>query len=266
VAVLVREGPGEVEQMIEWGMRVDRDADGSVSLGREGGHRQDRIVHADGDATGAALAAALIARVRALGSVRLFDRCFALDVLTRDDAGERRAAGVLTWHPRFGLQIVWARATVLASGGAGQVYRETTNPKVTTGDGIAMALRAGAELSDLEFFQFHPTALYVAGAGRMLISEAVRGEGAHLAVCVPAIEQPAALVPFFRKAGLVELRCDNDGTEPLRHHDRLVVAGHCRRPDRGGVHPPVATGYANAFHRQSVAAIFNVAFRRALIG
>lgn len=180
VAVLVREGPGEVEQMIEWGMRVDRDADGSVSLGREGGHRQDRIVHADGDATGAALAAALIARVRALGSVRLFDRCFALDVLTRDDAGERRAAGVLTWHPRFGLQIVWARAVVLACGGAGQVYRETTNPKVATGDAVAMAWRAGVTVADLEFMQFHPTSLYVAGAPRHLISEAVRGEGAWL--------------------------------------------------------------------------------------
>ena len=180
VSVLVREGPGEVEQMIEWGMKVDRDADGTVSLGREGGHRQDRIVHADGDATGAALAAALIAKVRGLGTVRLFDRCFALDVLTREDAGERRAAGVLTWHPRFGLQIVWARAIVLACGGAGQVYRETTNPKVATGDAVAMAWRAGATVADLEFMQFHPTSLYVAGAPRHLISEAVRGEGAWL--------------------------------------------------------------------------------------
>jgi L-aspartate oxidase len=118
--------------------------------------------------------------VRALGSVRLFDRCFALDVLTRDDAGERRAAGVLTWHPRFGLQIVWARAVVLACGGAGQVYRETTNPKVATGDAVAMAWRAGVTVADLEFMQFHPTSLYVAGAPRHLISEAVRGEGAWL--------------------------------------------------------------------------------------
>jgi L-aspartate oxidase len=121
----------------------------------------------------------LIERTRATRGIRIFDRCFAIDLLRAAD-GSGRVLGALTWHPRYGLQIMWARATVLASGGAGQVFRETTNPKVATGDGVAMAWRAGAELADLEFFQFHPTALYVAGAGRMLISEAVRGEGAHL--------------------------------------------------------------------------------------
>ena len=179
VRTLVAEGPREVAQLLEWGMQVDRASDGSPALGLEGGHRRARIVHSDGDATGHELARCLIARTRATRGIRVFDRCFAIDLLQAPD-GSGRVAGALTWHPRHGLQIVWARATVLASGGAGQVYRETTNPKVTTGDGIAMAWRAGAELSDLEFFQFHPTALYVAGAGRMLISEAVRGEGAHL--------------------------------------------------------------------------------------
>jgi len=179
VRTLVAEGPRELAQLLEWGMQVDRAADGSPALGLEGGHRHARIVHSDGDATGHELARCLIARTRATRGIRVFDRCFAVDLLRAPD-GSGRITGALTWHPRFGLQIVWARATVLASGGAGQAYRETTNPKVATGDGVAMAWRAGAALSDLEFFQFHPTALYVAGAGRLLISEAVRGEGAHL--------------------------------------------------------------------------------------
>jgi L-aspartate oxidase len=176
---LVEEGPREIAQLLEWGMQLDRGSDGRPALGLEGGHRHARIVHSDGDATGHELARCLIERTRATRGIRVFDRCFAVDLLRAPD-GTGRVTGALTWHPRHGLQIIWARATVLASGGAGQVFRETTNPKVTTGDGIAMAWRAGAELSDLEFFQFHPTALYVAGAGRMLISEAVRGEGAHL--------------------------------------------------------------------------------------
>lgn len=179
VRALVTEGPREVAQLLEWGMQVDRAADGSPALGLEGGHRHARILHADGDATGHELARCLIERTRATRGIRVFDRCFAVDLLRAPD-GSGRVTGALTWHPRFGLQIVWARAVVLASGGAGQAYRETTNPKVATGDGVAMAWRAGAALADLEFFQFHPTALYVAGAGRLLISEAVRGEGAWL--------------------------------------------------------------------------------------
>lgn len=179
VRTLVEEGPREVERLLEWGMRIDRTQDGAPALGLEGGHRHARIVHSDGDATGHELARCLVERTRATRGIRVFDRCFAVDLL-RTSGSSRRVAGALTWHPRHGLQIVWARATVLASGGAGQVYRETTNPRVATGDGLAMAWRAGADLADLEFMQFHPTALYVAGAGRMLISEAVRGEGAHL--------------------------------------------------------------------------------------
>jgi L-aspartate oxidase len=182
VRTLVEEGPAEIARLLEWGMRLDRAPDGTPALGLEGGHRHARIVHADGDATGHELARCLIERLRATRGVRVFDRCFAVDLLRAPcaDAPEGRVAGALTWHPRYGLQIVWARATVLATGGSGRVYRETTNPRVATGDGLAMAWRAGAELADLEFTQFHPTALYVAGAGRLLISEAVRGEGAHL--------------------------------------------------------------------------------------
>ncbi len=175
VRVLVEEGPREIEQLMRWGMRVDRKQDGSVSLGLEGGHGHPRILHSDGDATGRELMRALAAAARATAGIRLFDNCFAIDLCT-DAKG--RVAGALTWHPRYGLQVIWARATILAAGGAGQVYRETSNPRVATGDAIAMAWRAGAVVRDLEFMQFHPTTLYVAGAPRHLVSEAVRGEGA----------------------------------------------------------------------------------------
>ncbi len=180
---VVDEGPGEIERLIHWGMRLDRDAQGALQLAREGGHHRNRIVHADGDATGRELVRCLIARAKSIAesshSIRLFDRCFSLDLISAGAAGTP-VLGAITHHPRYGLQIIWAKATVLASGGAGQVYRETTNPKVATGDGVAMAWRAGAAIADLEFMQFHPTTLYVAGASRALLSEAIRGEGGHL--------------------------------------------------------------------------------------
>ncbi|MSR69924.1 MAG: L-aspartate oxidase [Phycisphaerales bacterium] len=175
VRILVEEGPQEIEHLMRLGMRVDRKCDGSISLGLEGGHGHARILHSDGDATGRELMRALIAAVRETAGIRLFDNCFAIDLCT-DAKG--RVAGAVTWHPRYGLQVIWARATILAAGGAGQVYRETSNPRVATGDAIAMAWRAGAVVRDLEFMQFHPTTLYVAGAPRHLVSEAVRGEGA----------------------------------------------------------------------------------------
>ncbi len=180
VRALVEEGPVEIQQLLKWGMRVDRDESGQPALGLEGGHHCHRIIHSDGDATGVELARCLVEKVRQQRRVRVFDRCFVIDILVDQRNGQRRAAGVLTWHPRHGLQIIWAKATVLASGGCGQIFRETSNPKVATGDGVSMAWRAGATVTDLEFMQFHPTTLYVAGAPRHLISEAVRGEGAKL--------------------------------------------------------------------------------------
>lgn len=182
VRTLVEEGPREVEHLVSIGMRFDREPSGALALTREGGHNRRRIVHTDGDATGRELSRALLAACRAHPRIRLFDRCFALDFLTAGNAprGTDRVLGAITHHPKYGLQIIWARATVLASGGIGQLWRETTNSRIATGDGVAMAWRAGAAIADLEFVQFHPTALYVAGAGRSLISEAVRGEGAHL--------------------------------------------------------------------------------------
>jgi L-aspartate oxidase len=180
VRLLVEQGAQEVRQLLAWGMRVDRQASGEPALGLEGGHHHHRILHSDGDATGTELARCLIERARKSKRLRIFDRCFALDILVDTRRGQRRAAGLLTWHPRHGLQIIWARSIVLATGGCGQLWRETSNPRVATGDGVAMAWRAGATLADLEFMQFHPTTLYVAGAPRHLISEAVRGEGALL--------------------------------------------------------------------------------------
>ncbi|MCA9286506.1 MAG: L-aspartate oxidase [Phycisphaerales bacterium] len=183
VRTLVGEGPDRIAELIDWGMRFDREPGGGLSLGREGGHLRNRIVHTDGDATGRELARCLHAVAVAHDNIRMFDRCFSLDLLTTSGNGARsdnRVLGAITHHPRYGLQIIWAKATVLASGGAGQLFRETTNPRTATGDGLAMAWRAGAMVADLEFVQFHPTTLYVAGAARALISEAVRGEGAHL--------------------------------------------------------------------------------------
>ncbi len=176
VQALVREGPAEIEWLRSAGMCFDEGESG-VALGLEGGHGRARILHADGDQTGRALMRTLIDAAARTPGIRVFDRCFALDLCTD---GAQRVTGALTWHPRFGLQVLWARATILAAGGAGQVYRETSNPRVATGDAIAMAWRAGAQVQDLEFMQFHPTTLYVAGAPRHLISEAVRGEGARL--------------------------------------------------------------------------------------
>ncbi len=182
VQTLVDEGPREIEWLVERGMRFDRDPAGALSLTREGGHGCRRIVHSDGDATGRELSRALVASCRAHSRIRLFEKCFVLDLITAGTArrGEDRVLGAITHHPKYGLQIIWARATILAAGGLGQLWRETTNSRVATGDGIAMAWRAGAPVADLEFMQFHPTALYVAGAARSLISEAVRGEGAVL--------------------------------------------------------------------------------------
>jgi len=179
VRILTDEGPGEVERLRRWGMRFDAGADGVLELGREGGHHRGRIAHAGGAATGAELMRTLEAEARRRESLRVFTECFALDLLTSEH-GEPRVLGAITHHPRHGLQLIWAKATILACGGLGQVFRETTNPRTCTGDGIAMAWRAGAALADLEFVQFHPTVLYVAGATRALVSEAVRGAGAWL--------------------------------------------------------------------------------------
>ncbi|MCW2638921.1 MAG: nadB [Dactylosporangium sp.] len=183
VEVLVNEGPTRVRELMRWGAEFDRNADGSLMLTREGGHHANRIVHAGGDATGAEVQRALHAAVRRDPWIRLVEHALVLDLL-RDDAG--RACGV-TLHvlgegTEEGVGAILGRAVVLATGGMGQAYAVTTNPVVSTGDGVALALRAGAAVTDLEFVQFHPTALVTSAetAQQPLVSEALRGEGAYL--------------------------------------------------------------------------------------
>ncbi|MGM9439516.1 L-aspartate oxidase [Streptomyces murinus] len=183
VRLLVTEGPGAVRRLIETGAHFDESSEGGLALTREGGHHRRRIVHAGGDATGAEISRTLVEAVRARG-LRTIENALVLDLLT--DA-EGRTAGV-TLHvmgegQHDGVGAVHAPAVVLATGGMGQVFAATTNPSVSTGDGVALALRAGAEVSDLEFVQFHPTVLFLgtdAEGQQPLVSEAVRGEGAHL--------------------------------------------------------------------------------------
>jgi L-aspartate oxidase len=184
VRILVQEGPAAVKRLINLGATFDLDPSGNVALSREGGHRRDRIAHAGGDATGAEISRALVAKVLADPKVRIFEHALVLDLLK--DKNER-VCGV-TLHVMGkgkidGVGAALARAVVLATGGLGAVFQQTTNPLVATGDGVALALRAGATVADLEFVQFHPTVLWVGSDSRgsqPLISEAVRGEGAIL--------------------------------------------------------------------------------------
>ncbi|HLP84535.1 MAG TPA: L-aspartate oxidase, partial [Phycisphaerales bacterium] len=180
VRLVVEQGPKRIDEMFSWGMRVDRDEGGKVMLGREGGHAAHRIIHAGGDATGAEVQRVLLDRVKQTPGIRVFANCFALDLITPNDSEGAPVMGAITHHPKFGLQMIWARSTILAAGGSGVLFRETTNPPQATADGLAMAYRAGATLADMAYMQFHPTTLYLAGASRSLITEAIRGAGAYL--------------------------------------------------------------------------------------
>ncbi len=175
IAEVVQSAPRCIRELEAAGARFDRSG-AAIAVGREGGHSAARIVHADGDATGREIVRVLLEQARHRSRLRIFERCFAIDLLTHDGA----VVGVVTHHPKYGHQMFWAATTVLTTGGCGRLYRETTNPAVVTGDGLAMAFRAGAVLRDMEMVQFHPTTLYVAGAARALITEAVRGEGGRL--------------------------------------------------------------------------------------
>lgn len=175
VEAVIREAPNQINDLVRFGTIFDLE-NGTLALTREGGHSHRRIVHALGDATGHEVMRALLARAAAKPNVVLRDEAFTLDLLTHEGA----CVGAIVWRPGMGTVLIWAKQVILAAGGCGMVYRETTNPPVATGDGMAAAYRAGAELRDMEFMQFHPTVLYVAGSARYLISEAVRGEGAYL--------------------------------------------------------------------------------------
>lgn len=181
VEVLVREGPARVRELMEWGARFDIDRADHLSLGREGGHSRRRIARA-GDHTGREIETALLAAVAADPNIEVLEDHLALDLLvTADPSGRSVCSGALVLeHRTRQVMAVRARFTMLAAGGCGQVYRHTTNPPIATGDGIAMAYRAGARVANMEFMQFHPTALHPSEDPAFLISEAVRGEGAVL--------------------------------------------------------------------------------------
>jgi L-aspartate oxidase len=173
--VLVEEGPLRVDELLRWGTAFDREA-GKLMLTREGAHSRSRILHAHGDATGAEIGRSLLRHARSVERIDLLEWTTTVDLVT--DGGV--VAGVQLLDREGAWTEVRARAVLLASGGAGQVYSDTTNPAVATGDGIAMAWRAGAAIADMEFYQFHPTALSLPGVPRFLLSEALRGEGAFL--------------------------------------------------------------------------------------
>jgi L-aspartate oxidase len=187
VRTLVTEGPQRVRELVALGADFERTSEGEIALAREGGHQRDRIAHAGGDATGREISRALIEALNAVRDdpgIDVVEHALVIDVLTDADG---RAAGVslhvIGEGQRDGVGAALGRAVVLATGGFGQVYASTTNPPVSTGDGVAAALRAGAEIADLEFVQFHPTVMWLGRAAKgqqPLISEAVRGEGAVL--------------------------------------------------------------------------------------
>ncbi|HZY72274.1 MAG TPA: L-aspartate oxidase [Edaphobacter sp.] len=174
-AVLVEQGPRRVEELLLWGTKFDRE-NGELMRTREGAHSLPRILHANGDATGKEIAVSLLRHVREVDSIELMEWTTGVDLLVEDG----RVSGATLLDGEGGVRTIHAKAVLLASGGAGQVYSDTTNPAVATGDGIAMAYRAGAEVSDMEFYQFHPTAFSMRDAPRFLLSEALRGEGAYL--------------------------------------------------------------------------------------
>jgi L-aspartate oxidase len=230
--MVVRVAPQQINDLIQIGAKFDEE-DGHLALTREGGHSHRRIVHALGDATGHEVMRAIIARAKETPNVTIWDDTFTIDLLTH----EGRCVGAVVHRPNQGKLLIWARATILAAGGAGMVYRETTNPPVATGDGMAAAYRAGAELRDMEFMQFHPTVLYVAGSSRFLISEAVRGEGAylrdkHLDRFMLQVDPRAELAPRDIVSQAI-VRCMERTKHPnvyldLRHLDKALV--HRRFP------------------------------------
>lgn len=235
---LTAKGPEAIRQLIELGGAFDRDPEGELALGREGAHSRRRILHARGDATGAEMVRALVEALRQRPEVQVHEGVFARDLVLDDD----RVVGVLARHPGGRLVLHRAAAVVLATGGFGQLYARTTNPREATGDGLAMAARAGARLADLEMVQFHPTALDSAIDPLPLVTEALRGEGAILLDdlghrFMPAIDPLAELAPRDVVARAIRARQENgrrvllDATEVVgaAFPERFpTVWGHCR--------------------------------------
>jgi L-aspartate oxidase len=254
VAVLVEEGPRYVRELIDWGARFDRAPDGSPALAIEGAHSVRRVLHAR-DATGREIGRVLWTRVSPMSNVRVIDYARAVSAIV--EAG--RCAGVRFLQDDGSVAVARARGTLLATGGAGQVYRETTNPGVATGDGVAIAYLAGAAVADLEFVQFHPTALDVPGQPRFLLSEALRGEGARL---VNADGEPfmlrydpaGDLAPRDRVSRGIAREAQRTGKpvyltlahlEPSFVHERFpLISAACRAADLDLATDPIPVGPA----------------------
>jgi L-aspartate oxidase len=177
VEQVVKNGPALVSQLLEWGAEFDKTPQGSIAVTFEGGHSKPRVAHALGDNTGRAIAQALLNKLAQFDNITVIENYYTIDLITDSDG---ICLGVVGLNANNIMEIIWAKTIILATGGAGRLYRETTNPEVATADGLAMAARAGAVLRDMEFMQFHPTTLYIAGASRALITETLRGEGAVL--------------------------------------------------------------------------------------
>ncbi|MFZ0802893.1 MAG: L-aspartate oxidase, partial [Terriglobales bacterium] len=173
--VLVEDAPGRIEELIQWGTEFDRQGT-KLTFGREGAHSRNRILHAHGDSTGREILRALYAKAQTLKNISVLEFEFSTALIFENG----RVCGINLITEKGLQQQMSSSAVLLATGGLGQLYRNTTNPSVATGDGVAMAFRAGAEVTDMEFIQFHPTALYLKNAPRFLLSEALRGEGAYL--------------------------------------------------------------------------------------
>ena len=176
VELVVKRGPGLIRQLVDWGTEFDMVND-QIDITVEGGHSHARIAHAHGDSTGRVIAEALMRKIKQKPNINVIENFHVIDVITNDD---NECIGAIGCSQGGEFRIVWAASTILSTGGAGRLYRETTNPEAATADGIAMAYRAGAVVWDMEFMQFHPTTLYIAGASRALITETLRGEGAIL--------------------------------------------------------------------------------------
>ena len=177
VKILVEEGPARIQELIEWGTTFDKKGT-KLAFTREGAHSRNRILHAHGDSTGKEIVRALLAKVKQIKNVEFFPKHFTLRLLLSDN---NDVAGILCLDEQTKeVKTIYAKAVLLATGGSGRVYKETTNPPLATGDGISYGLNVGADLMDLEFVQFHPTTLFLKNAPRFLLSEALRGEGAYL--------------------------------------------------------------------------------------
>jgi L-aspartate oxidase len=223
VRTLVEHGPQAIQELIEWGAEFDREG-GQLAFGREGAHSRRRILHAHGDSTGREIARTLYRKAASLANVRFRSFAAITDFLVSPE-GEMCGVVVCDASSRQSVPL-YARAVLVATGGLGRVYRKTTNPDVATGDGVAAAYRAGAEISDIEFVQFHPTALDVAGAPPFLLSEALRGEGGRLLNgagrrFMPDCHPMGELAPrdVVARAIVVELRERGPVFLDLRHLD-----------------------------------------------